>query len=146
VLGDAGPTRYLPAVISPRSGDADGPAPLDELIRLTTTPIGSAVVVTVAGEVDLRTAPRVAAALQDALASAELRLLVVDLSEVTFLGSSGIAVLVDVGTGAHSGDRARPLVRMVAPPGQHVVTRPWAAMNLTTVLPLHPDVGAALDA
>jgi anti-sigma B factor antagonist len=53
----------------------------------------SATVLRVAGEVDLLTAPELKAEIEQAL-GAEPRVLVVDLSEVGFLGSSGLAVLV----------------------------------------------------
>lgn len=57
----------------------------------------SFVVVSVSGEVDIATAPAVGAELADVLAEGRVRA-VVDLSAVTFLDSSGLAVLV----GAHN--------------------------------------------
>lgn len=63
-----------------------------ELIIGTRT-VGSAVVLSVAGEVDVVSAPKLAAAAADAASSAST-LLVVDLSQVKFFGSAGLSVLV----------------------------------------------------
>src|SRR5689334_17023175 len=59
---------------------------------------GRAVVLTVAGEVDMLTAPRLTQAIQAALA-AKPAALVVDLSKVEFLASAGITALVSAQEG-----------------------------------------------
>jgi anti-anti-sigma factor len=59
---------------------------------------GDTVVVSVAGELDLASAPQLRAYLVDNTASRPAHL-ALDLSEVTFLGSHGLAVLID----AHEG-------------------------------------------
>ena len=53
---------------------------------------GDAIVVAVAGDVDLETAPALWTALEPVLMSADR--LVLDLSQVTFIDSSGLGVLV----------------------------------------------------
>jgi anti-anti-sigma factor len=63
------------------------------LLRLTLTrPVPATAVITVAGELDLLTAPRLAE-LVTAQAATAVRTLVVDLSAVTFLGCAGIGAL-----------------------------------------------------
>ena len=64
---------------------------MDFAVGPTSTPDG--LVVAVAGEVDLVTAPRLLTALQDALASG--RTVAVDLGAVTFLDSSGLNALIE---------------------------------------------------
>jgi anti-anti-sigma factor len=77
-----------------------------------------AVILTVSGEIDLATAPSLAAAL-DEIEAASGRSVHLDLAEVTFLDSSGISVLVncrrrleDAGGGLVL-HRATPTVRRV---------------------------------
>lgn len=55
---------------------------------------GSVLTVAVAGEVDLATCPTVEDAINDAIAGDGVTSVQVDLSEVTFLDSSGIALLL----------------------------------------------------
>lgn len=55
-----------------------------------------AVVLTVAGEIDMLTAPDLQTALLAALADTTCRQLVLDLSAVSFLSSAGLSVLVVV--------------------------------------------------
>lgn len=52
------------------------------------------VTVAVAGEIDMATSPLLAAALREAISAEETKQLAVDLSQVTFLDSSGIRELV----------------------------------------------------
>lgn len=65
-----------------------------ESLKLSTSrPEPETVVLAVAGEVDMLSAPRLAAALDEIFGTLP-RVVVVDLSEVEFLGSAGLAVLV----------------------------------------------------
>jgi anti-sigma B factor antagonist len=121
----------------------------DALITLTTTRIGSAAVVTVAGELDLHTARSLMGTVDEALTSSDLDAIVIDLSAVTFLGSSGLGTLAELATRSPVGRRAEehPVpVRLVAPPDNRAVLRPWEVMKLEPILPLFPDVTSALDA
>lgn len=96
---------------------------------------GSAVV-TVAGELDLATAP-----LLDEILFADLaELVVVDLTAVTFLGVAGITVLL----------RHRDLAclrgaafRLVA--GTRPVLRPMRLLGLDSGFEIHPDAESALS-
>jgi anti-sigma B factor antagonist len=79
-------------------------------IGIETSQRDGATVVTVTGEVDLMTAPKLAAALEDARA-AGARLVVVDLSGVDFLDSSGLGVLVTAHRDLTDGQGTLHLVR-----------------------------------
>ena len=83
-----------------------------DLLRVTAHHSGGAVVLAVAGEVDLLTAPVLGDGVTTALADAP-DLLVIDLSEVSFLASIGITVLLEARREAGAGTR----VRVVAPDG-----------------------------
>ena len=65
----------------------------------------------VAGEIDMQVAPRLTEAIGDLLRDGHDRV-VVDLSAVTFLDSSGLASLVD---GYHQAEQDRPPTGSVAP-------------------------------
>jgi anti-anti-sigma factor len=121
----------------------------DPLINLTTTRIGSAAVVTVEGELDLHTARSLMGAVDETLAWPDLSAIVIDLSGVTFLGSSGLGTLAELATRTPASRQAeeRPVpVRLVAPADNRAVLRPWEVMKLEPILPLFHDVASALDA
>jgi len=109
------------------------------LIGLQVQDHDGATVVRVRGEVDMVTTPRLRSCLQDRLASTPQRL-VVDLSAVSFLGSSGLAVLVECLEDARG--RGTDL-RLVA--GSREVIRPLEATGLTELFQTHRDVQSALD-
>ncbi|MBE8522705.1 STAS domain-containing protein [Amycolatopsis sp. H6(2020)] len=81
-----------------------------DLLRVTAHDSGGAVVLAVAGEVDLLSAPILGDNVTTALAGAP-ELLVIDLSEVSFLASIGITVLLEARRAAGTATR----VRVVAP-------------------------------
>jgi anti-sigma B factor antagonist len=66
-----------------------------EPLELSADHTGSSTVVTVAGEIDLATAPQFEAFLRDRLARTRA-VLMVDLSGVDYLGSAGLEVLLSV--------------------------------------------------
>lgn len=92
-------------------------------------------VLAVTGELDLATAPRLEAALRR-LAARRPRLVVIDLTGVVFLGSSGLAVLTAAGT-------LGVVLRIVAPGS---LGRIFALTALDKVLHLHDTVEEALAA
>ncbi|HEY0573710.1 MAG TPA: anti-sigma factor antagonist [Pseudonocardia sp.] len=112
----------------------------DGLLRFTPVDAGSAIVLTSAGEVDLETGPRLRAALARLLERPDAVPIVVDLTDVTFLGSTGIAVLVD----AHwqAVQLNIPLSIVVASDG--AVHRTLRTAGVDRHLKLHHDLGAAL--
>ena len=119
---------------------------------LTTTPRGSTVVVEVSGELDLHSAPRLMEAVDEAMRERGTELVVIDLSEVDFLGSSGLGVLANLATRAtvptsprQGGSVPSAALRVVAPPDRRAVTRPWEAMSLQQIMPLYPTVDEAVE-
>jgi anti-sigma B factor antagonist len=95
--------------------------------------------VSVAGEVDIATAPTWRSAWAPVLADPKLRLLVCDLSGLSFLGAAGVSVLLD--THAMLAARGAEL-HVVAE--TRVVLRPLAVTGLLNLLPVSPDVQSAL--
>lgn len=81
-----------------------------DLLRVMAHHSGGAVVLAVAGEVDLLSASLLGEGITSALAGAP-DLLVIDLSEVSFLASIGITALLEARREAGTGTR----VRVVAP-------------------------------
>jgi anti-anti-sigma factor len=96
-------------------------------------------VVQARGEVDQLTAPGLSEAIVRAL-DAPVSAVLVDLTAVDFLGSAGLAVLVDAATRAEK-DARQLRVIADAPP----VLRPLALTGLETVLSIHPTRDAALQ-
>ncbi|MCM6777236.1 STAS domain-containing protein [Nocardia sp. CDC159] len=110
-------------------GGQDGGG-VDYLLTATVAREGEVVTVTVVGEVDLASAPRLRTALDEALAdSADV--MVLDLSGVGFFGSIGLAVLIDT---VHA---AAPRPVRVIPSGQ--VRRALEQTGLDHMLTLCPD-------
>ncbi len=100
---------------------------------------GCAVLV-VRGDVDLSTGPRLAAAAGRALAEAAGAPVVLDLSGLEFLSSSGLGQLVALDEEARR--TATPL-RVVVDPTRPVI-RPITTMGLDDVLTLFPTLDDAL--
>ena len=125
-------------------GGGLGPAD-EQLVRIETGRIAhansQALVVTVAGEIDLYTVDRLRAAVAagfDQLHDGEV--LVIDLTEVTFLSSQGLQALVEVTLAAQQ--RREPLAIVV----DHTrpVIRPIEVTGLDEVLALFNTVEDAL--
>jgi anti-anti-sigma factor len=118
----------------PEVADEDG------LLRITPVDAGGAVVVAAAGEVDLATGPKLRAAVAELLERPGPVPVVIDLTEVNFLGSTGIAVLVD----AHweAAQLHVPLKIVVTRDGP--VHRTLRTTGVDHHLSLHHDLGAAL--
>jgi anti-sigma B factor antagonist len=126
-----------------------------DVMTVTATRIGSAAVVTVTGELDLLTARKLMKAVDETLQWTDLTGVVVDLSAVSFLGSSGLGTLAELatrttapsGSGGYRSQPPEPVppLRLVAPPDNVAVLRPWETMNLQQILPLHPDLDSALQ-
>jgi anti-sigma B factor antagonist len=119
--------------MSPRYGS---PAPL----RVDREGCGSAVVVRFTGEIDTTSAGSVREALTAALAEATgLNPVVLDLTGVGFLGSSGLAELVSAHQRAV--DQHTPL-RIVAT--ERSILRPLEVTGMTAMLDIHADITTAL--
>jgi anti-sigma B factor antagonist len=114
---------------------------LDELLTVEPARVGSSVVVAVKGEIDIATGPRLRAALAEALDEPGDGPVVVDLSKVTFLGSTGVAVLVDADWQANQ--RKRDL-RVVVDRERPAVVRPLESTGIDRLLSTYGDLQSAL--
>lgn len=118
-------------------GDEQSPD-VGEVVRFEVVEHGDgAVVVHVHGEIDTMTAPVLSERLATVIASANL--MVVDLSRVTFLGSAGLAALVEA---KEKTEGAGGRLRLVC--GSHAVTRALQATNLLTLFDVADGVPEAL--
>lgn len=107
-------------------------------------PHGGVVLLEAAGEVDSMTAPRLEDGLSTALDAALAEpggTVVVDLSGVTFLASSGLAVLI---RGARRAAERERRLHVVA--SSRAVARPLQVTGTDVLVETHHDVGSALDA
>ncbi len=100
-------------------------------------------VVKVSGELELLTAHRFREALEEAAASAEgsrQRMVVVDMSGLEFMDSSGVSALLAGTRGfTGSGGRVRLVVR------DSPVMRTLRVTGLDRIFPIYPDVRAATN-
>lgn len=115
-------------------GDGDASQAIDtDLVR----PAPGTALLTVGGEIDTVTAPHLEAAL-DALLGTGDDTLVADLSHVTFLASSGLAVLIQA---AHRAERSHRKLHLVASGRQ--VRRPLEITGTDQLFELHGDLASA---
>ncbi|WP_063127095.1 STAS domain-containing protein [Nocardia fusca] len=114
------------------SGD-NAPRLLDVAVRAEN---GTAIV-TVQGEVDMASAPQLQAALEDAQRGGDP--LVVDMSEVGFLGSAGLSVLLVISEAAEPAAGLRVVV-------SDAVRRPVELTGLDKLLSVHESLADALAA
>jgi anti-sigma B factor antagonist len=106
---------------------------VDDLLSVTVTDGPSSIHVSAAGEVDSHSAPRLAAALETAIAKGT-RQVVADLEEVTFLDSAGVHVL---GTAHRQARAAGGRLRVIA--SRRAVLRPLQLTGLWAVLSTEAD-------
>jgi anti-sigma B factor antagonist len=117
-------TSDLPAEGQPDVSTEGTEAPFDDVITLSTSSEDGVVTVTVVGEVDTFTAPVLRSTLDSQL-ELQPRELVIDLSGVQFLGSAGLAVLVETQKSSRSREVA---LRLIA--STRAVTRPLEVTGL----------------
>ena len=118
-------TSDLPAEGQPDVSTEGTEAPFDDVITLSTsTGEDGVVTVTVVGEVDTFTAPVLRSSLDTQLEQ-QPEALVIDLSGVQFLGSAGLAVLVETQKSARSRDVDLRLIATT-----RAVTRPLEVTGL----------------
>ena len=115
------------------------PAP-ETTLTITSQRRDAAVVVTVVGEVDMDTAPQVSAAVTAAFAEIGAHCYVLDLTNVTYLGSAGLTALLDATRRAES--RSEPLLVVVD--ANRPVIRPIEITGLDEVLRLYHSLDEAL--
>lgn len=122
------------------SDHSDDHATSPTALRISTYETGSAVVVTVAGEIDRETAPQLESAADDGLKRAGRSLCVIDLTRVGFLGSSGLTALVRASKRAEE----RPEALRIVVDSNRPVIRPIEISGLDQVLALYHTVDEAL--
>ncbi|OBH74816.1 anti-anti-sigma factor [Mycobacterium scrofulaceum] len=111
---------------------------VSEEFWVTRRDAGDAVVLQVSGVVDIITAPSLATHIDVALAGTPA-VLVIDLTEVDFLSSAGITVLVEV----HRLTENSPTSLRVAADGS-ATSRPLRIVGLDEFIDLYPTVDEAL--
>jgi anti-sigma B factor antagonist len=135
-------TGRTPAVSGHSSGadlTSNEDAVVEQVVRIAVDDDNQGtVVLRVSGEVDMLTTPVLSTELKKQFAR-RLVLLVLDLSGVEFLGSSGLAALVSAREEA--GTREVPL-RLVS--ADHAVLRPLTATGLAELFDIYPDLETAL--
>jgi anti-sigma B factor antagonist len=114
---------------------------VDHLLRINSQRIGEALVVAVTGEIDTFTAPKLDTAIK-AVIEQMRGPIVIDLSNVTFLGSRGLAVLATATADARH--RRRQLHIVVGQASS--VLRPLQVLGLDGMLPLCATLDEALVA
>jgi len=114
----------------------------DQITLSTTRPAPGQVVIRVAGEVDMLTSPQLRATVLDQFVeSAGVELVVLGLDGVTFLGTSGLAVLIEVREAAHA---AGVELRLACTARR--VLRPLTIAGLIPLFDIHDTIDRALAA
>jgi anti-sigma B factor antagonist len=130
----ATPSRELPL---PSFSDTRPATAATVTIRVRRSAADRRTTLCVAGEVDLASVGVLRAAISAVLASSSTELWI-DLSEVVFMDSSGLHLLVDA---HHEVSRLDRRLAIVCPPG--AIRRLFEITALDEVLPLHDDSGSA---
>jgi anti-anti-sigma factor len=122
-------------------GQSDTPGDA-EVLAISRTQHGAAVVLSVAGELDVLTGSLLRRALSESLSDPATGAVIVDLTPVTFMSSTGIAVLVD----AHweAGRQNTPLQVVVDYTTQ--IGRVLQTTGIQHLLDAYPDLDTALRA
>jgi anti-sigma B factor antagonist len=128
---------------TPDGGERAAERPdVEQLMTVRSADRDDAVVLTVSGDIDGLTAPRLRAAMVEAFDRLAGRPLVVDLTAVRFLGSPGLRVLRDSAEEAVRHRGSQPL-RIVVDETRPVI-RPIEIVGLDEILALYHTVDHAL--
>jgi anti-sigma B factor antagonist len=132
-MSDTSPNAAPPA--APRGDN-------DDQITITVQADGPRSLIIVGGEVDMLTSPQLRATVLDQLSeTAGVQLVVLDLNAVTFLGTSGLAVLIEVREAAHM---AGVELRLACTARR--VLRPLTIAGLVSLFDIRDSQEAALTA
>lgn len=112
----------------------------NDAFAVVHTSEASASIVSVAGEIDMLTAPRLRDALVHAIEQLRRSPLIVDLSAVTFLSSGGLALLVE----AHTLAAEHAVELRVVTGTSRLVVHPMEITGITELMPTFPDLEAAI--
>ncbi|MFJ4653298.1 STAS domain-containing protein [Nocardia sp. NPDC088792] len=105
-------------------------------LTVTTSTVGSAIILSASGEVDIVSAPKLSATVSEALATGS-SVLVLELSEVSFFGSAGLSVLVEALRTAATDQQVKVV-------GSMPVQRPIELTGLDKMLDVHDTLEDAL--
>ncbi|WP_214401993.1 STAS domain-containing protein [Pseudonocardia lacus] len=119
-----------------RGSDVD-----DQITLATSTPSPGKVVLEVGGEVDMLTSPQLRAAVLEQFETEGVGTVVLDLDGVTFLGTSGLAVLIEVREAAQTSGVDLRLVCTA-----RRVLRPLTIAGLVPLFNVHESLEQALSA
>lgn len=119
-----------------RGGDVD-----DQITLSTRAAAPGQVVIDVGGEVDMLTSPQLRAAVLEQLETSGVELVVLVMDGVTFLGTSGLAVLIEVREAAHA---AGVELRLACTARR--VLRPLTIAGLVPLFDIHDTLEQALAA
>lgn len=119
-----------------RGSDVD-----DQITLSTSTPAAGQVVVEVGGEVDMLTSPQLRTTVLEKFETDGVQLVVLVLDAVTFLGTSGLAVLIEVREAAQN---AGVHLRLVCTARR--VLRPLTIAGLVPLFDVHETLEQALAA
>ncbi|MDT7676149.1 MAG: anti-sigma factor antagonist [Pseudonocardiales bacterium] len=117
--------------------EAEGSPSPEDLLTVHTRTVGAAVVIAAVGEIDMMTAPLLERAIA---AESPQRDIVLDLTAVSFIGSTGLGLLLEANRRCHESNRALPLVVG----SQRAVIRTITASGLAPVLSMRKSVSDAL--
>jgi anti-sigma B factor antagonist len=110
----------------------------DQITLSVSTPADKQALIAVGGEVDMVTSPALRSCVLDRYASGT-ELVVLDLDQVTFLGTSGLAVLIEVREAAH----AAGVELRIACTARRVL-RPLTIAGLVPLFDIHDTADEAL--
>lgn len=116
------------------TNDAAGSGPLGIAVER----VGTATVLSVRGDLDLRTTPDLIVSIDAAVAEATPSALIIDLTKVAFLAAVSMTVLID----AHR--RVQGVSKFAVVADGPTTSRPLILMGLNETFALHADLADAL--
>lgn len=116
------------------TNDAAGSGPLGIAVER----VGTATVLSVRGDLDLRTTPDLIVSIDAAVAEATPSALIIDLTKVAFLAAVSMTVLID----AHR--RVQGVSKFAVVANGPTTSRPLILMGLNETFALHADLADAL--
>ena len=136
-MPDTRPTSSSDATPARRGPDVD-----DQITLSSWRPAPNQIVIEVGGEVDMLTSPQLRAiVLEQFEPESATELVVLGMDGVTFLGTSGLAVLIEVREAAHA---AGVELRLACTARR--VLRPLTIAGLVPLFDIHPTLDTALAA
>jgi anti-sigma B factor antagonist len=111
-----------------------------EIITIGTEDMGGTLVVTVSGDVDVYSGSRLRATLREVIDAGAARPVLVDLTSVTLLSSTGCAVLVDA---LHQAQERNSPFAIIVDPASRAVPLTLSAAGLVGLFTTYDDIDQA---